>query len=675
MRRALQSLAFVSLVGFIVAGCPGPSGAGGTDPQQAADSVKSSVQRFVSGTPTTAAEEVETSLGVLFEAYSDVGAGLDAALVNVLGWVTTSAAMQSLVEKSAALNGREVDAGLTGGAQSKLAAPMPQAVNGARDPEPVVLFINGINNTHAEFVSSLEALRKLLTPLATVVRVEGYYNVSGRDREYYRFGTFARPIDHARAVALAQAPEPGDNGALGVGFDLAEAGMQGLEDWVRILPSDADATEFADLIRRRIDNGHTVIIVAHSQGNYMARQALTYLVEAEGEERPPVDSIGVISVGSPTSSFATSPPHTIAIMMTGEVMDRLALGSWNANVPIQERQRSDNMVALHSFNSSYLRNSVARDMIYEGVERLAEDLTNTRRSVQFTGRVVDANTNEPIAGARVALTVGVFKEDVQTNSNGEFTSTRVRTAAGETSYSLLVSHPDYRDLTQSGTTRSQDKRPTIRLELRLGADLSLPRNLVLTPPGAGATGEGSAKVEAGSTVRATWEGGTPAFQVLYRWTPGGAGFTTVNAPARAAEIPVPSTYSADQSVMLEVTVKDAAGVSHSKFATYMVAVVRGVSNLVLTPPGAGYNGTDVVSIAPGDVLTLTWTGSSSSYKVEASWYGQATVLQEGSVTSGTARITVPSVYPIGTDNIVMAEFSVYDGTGLGRSIDVTFRFP
>ena len=79
--------------------------------------------------------------------------------------------------------------------------------------------------------------------------------------------------------------------------DVAESARQVISETLLTLPPTSDVTHLAQIVRGALAEGNRVVIIAHSQGNLVARDALTQL--AQGSSTIPMGCIGVVSIAPP----------------------------------------------------------------------------------------------------------------------------------------------------------------------------------------------------------------------------------------------------------------------------------------------------------------------------------------------------------------------------------------
>ncbi len=558
------------------------SDAGVPTVEEASASLNHSMSRFLSTSAADGADDLDASMSGVFASNGDVEDALDAALAETLGKIQTEADFSRLIEQSLALNSRVVQAGETPGEARAttgldLFTLIAQQVPCDPSTPTTVIFVNGVNNSYPEFSASLEALRKVLVGNPKPLLIEGYYNVSGKDRERSIFGGWVCPFFLDKHTPVSNACR----NVGGVALDVGQAGLQFANQWVSVIPDPLDSARLRDRIVHHIELGRTVVVVAHSQGNFMAREALADLTEADGGFPAPIDSIGVISVGSPTSRFATSSGHTVPVLIAGEAMDLLAPGTWESNSVTTDLSLS--AVERHAFNESYLSNRFTRPMIVDAVRRLSCELKNRRLAAEITGLILDAETGTPVARAEVTVTIDGREETTLSLSTGSFSLSVTSELFDGGEFSLRVSHPDYVDFTAAFSVTEEMRRAgaanlTIRLPRdREGSDFPSVSKVTLTPPGSGADETRPERVTPGESITASWEGGSGPFSVTINWSPGQTTMLTTSDREVDIKVPEPDLLAGTVQ-LLQVDVKDQNGFPTTGFQNYSIFAVPPVQD-------------------------------------------------------------------------------------------------
>ncbi len=268
------------------------------------------------------------------------------------------------------------------------------------DADTIVIYVNGLNTTHLEAVIDSQVLRSTLSGESSAQRVPGiksvmFWNRSSTERDFYCPVLFANPqlasactlvadgFDHGPVIAVLSSTLDLPPGA--ILHDLPEAAVQWAAD---ALDLDTDpAGQLPDLIQwiqTAIVRGKRVVLVPHSQGNFLVKAALQRIIAEEDEylnlnvplwgsnpcDRPYSPHIGVISTGSPIE-FGDLETRVAVVQVRGEFLAENLPGAPAGYIdPVDQsldaRQR-------HNFVGSYMRGP-ARVVIADLVREFRETL-------------------------------------------------------------------------------------------------------------------------------------------------------------------------------------------------------------------------------------------------------------------------------------------------------------
>lgn len=456
------ALAVAVVGGWIFAGgsgCPPVAPSGSQDDaavvvtlDEAQASLQGALSRFViEDDPAAAATELDEAAAQLFAASDDVDELIDASIATLTQTVDTPEQYDRLMDQSIPMAGRSGGTVETGG----VAEPAARLAAACGDGSPtVVVFINGVNNSYQEFKSSQMALAKLIENNPKPITVDGFYNVSGKDRERALFGGYLCPffcffVEATNPLSLVvDVGEFCQNVCAGVGAlvgDGAQTILQKFQELVQYAPISSEAAAFGQFVKHYVDQGFTVIVVCHSQGNLMTQQALDSIKAADGMFDPATDSVGVIAVASPTSAsapFASFEGNTVRLTIENELVT-LVPGTIEPNVPDQTGLSGlSAVVARHSFNDSYLKNTVARQAIIDAVDRMSCDLFNARGKIAFEGVVTAADNAEPLAGATVTVRLRDRTETMTTDANGEFRGLTINSYSEVKPFDVVITYKE-----------------------------------------------------------------------------------------------------------------------------------------------------------------------------------------------------------------------------------------
>jgi hypothetical protein len=295
-------LALTTLVGCGAGGTPiAPSAAGAADvPGAPIDDdlvLEVAIAEFMAEPNEATALQQELSVREIFEtsnSHTAAWARVDGALADL---ITDAEALAQYEEASRALGGYVANA-------------LPEETDALRNRstgapyDTLLLYVNGIATTKCGFDASVEALAPVARDALRSVWTSGVYNVSARDAEESYFGTYVCPITDK----LPDCDEKIDTICEGVGWviDLREAARQKLFGLFGATPIETvgQAREIAERIEDGVARGMRVIVVAHSQGNFFARDALKILAK---EDSPALEGVAVIMMGSPEPRSGIAP--------------------------------------------------------------------------------------------------------------------------------------------------------------------------------------------------------------------------------------------------------------------------------------------------------------------------------------------------------------------------------
>lgn len=206
----------------------------------------------------------------------------------------------------------------------------------------VVRFVNGVNTTPWDVETSVPKLLSLADMAGlqdrTKYLITSFYN---RTQQYQQsLNKWSCMVSAGMSAAFAPASAI-DNYAACFGVsvlaDLSEASQQTINSLLGTFPSQAaeDASQLAGTIMGDLGNGSRVILVAHSQGNLMVREALD-LLRKSGSQTD-LRCVGVLSIAPPVQVPANGngPSVTSMIVDDRSVQDILKIvNPLNAATPV-----------------------------------------------------------------------------------------------------------------------------------------------------------------------------------------------------------------------------------------------------------------------------------------------------------------------------------------------------
>ncbi len=271
-------------------------------PDTATQSVKA-LQRLLaeSGTPEDAWAALQKSLATHLAGATDLRSALDELEEHFAALLESPEDLRVLMEASQNLAG----ATFLDGPSLSATAGHSQLAQLSPDVETVVLFVNGIWNTALEAAVSRGALRAAVLKDErdpSRIAVGGYYNRSSKpDPEE----CVAVLTENGRTRLFRWILSKVDCIGRGVLNNLVPALRDGLAAVAANcdIPDESqlmDADNLASVLRAIEQQGKTVVVVAHSDGNNIVRLALDRLERLNPEVRA---NVGVVMVGSPLAPF------------------------------------------------------------------------------------------------------------------------------------------------------------------------------------------------------------------------------------------------------------------------------------------------------------------------------------------------------------------------------------
>lgn len=249
--------------------------------------------------------------------------------------------------------------------------------------DTIVIYVNGLNTSHLAAVMDSQALRSLLSGEASADRVPGVKSVMFWNRSavepFYCPVLFDEPILADACTDLVNHVDPSSptltvlssllNIPPGVLHDdLLEAAEQWIFDFENLT---GDVTgQVGDLvgwIKTAIARGKRVILLPHSQGNFLVDQAIRS-IRAEEDQllslnlplpgsdpcvRPWSPFMGVISTGAPIDLRDLPLLAVSLVQVRGDLLEQWLFGSPDGNTDPYDPAASAR--ELHNFVGSYMR--------------------------------------------------------------------------------------------------------------------------------------------------------------------------------------------------------------------------------------------------------------------------------------------------------------------------------
>lgn len=265
-----------------------------------------------------------------------------------------------------------------------------------------VYFVNGIMNTYESAIHSAHLLAWLVSleqrspEFWQTTSFSLFWNPSGLAKidaleeycKWFNFGLSSFSV-LPTCGASNRSVEEQAHGSCTVGvWDLVEAVNQWIDQGVPT--SDVgtdDATRLMNIIMSDVDNGFTVILVPHSQGNFFVQRALELLPDDAAGTR--MKSVGVVALASP----ANYPDNSEYGRFTDFKLDYDILSPWGLatnltneftnSAGVVDRIDPRFRIAVHSFPNSYVGCLQSRSRIIEAILSTRQSLSNRNCSTDW----------------------------------------------------------------------------------------------------------------------------------------------------------------------------------------------------------------------------------------------------------------------------------------------------
>jgi len=184
---------------------------------------------------------------------------------------------------------------------------LPPAAADARD-QVVFLYVNGISDESYKFEITQDGRIKDMVAAAgfsdpALYAVSGFYNPTTKFLSSEMLAAWTCYRLKANELVLGLFSRWWGTPACNVGevHDLAESVLQVTNAVLGRAPDaqQPDVLAFADSIRRVLSRGSRVVLIAHSQGNLYAQQALMHM---RLDSLAPLGCVGVVGIAPPTSA-------------------------------------------------------------------------------------------------------------------------------------------------------------------------------------------------------------------------------------------------------------------------------------------------------------------------------------------------------------------------------------
>jgi hypothetical protein len=335
------------------------------------------------GDPTQALLDYDAAVRAIYDGTPDIGQAARAVESSTLESLLATGRWEDLYSMSV-------------NAPDELPVPVLPMASQANCGRTKVYFVNGILSTPFDAVQAKNLLERYTKKAiaesggdSNKWEFEYFYNRSGLTDIAiqafcamwgFGFGTTVPQVASCGSTAsasLRQQAHAACANSLGAPWDLIEAATQYAQQVLTWLPKPGDALRLAARVRSDLATGYRVILVAHSQGNFFAEQALDVLRVDDPDciehELLLSQRVFVIAVASPAlyphSDVDGAPlwltlDHDIILNVPG------ALPASIENELTRSSASSADLgfqLEVHSFSSSYLGCEESRRQIIEPI--------------------------------------------------------------------------------------------------------------------------------------------------------------------------------------------------------------------------------------------------------------------------------------------------------------------
>lgn len=167
------------------------------------------------------------------------------------------------------------------------------------------------------------------------------------------------------------------------GANSAQTLAQFVQSVQSYAPTSEELTIFKDLLTQDVQSGRNVIVLAHSQGNLLAKQALDIL-GTDGTSFK--TAVGLISVASPIAQASSQTYGAFqAVTLNNDVILQVpgAIGATTSNALSNTAtiSPSTNRFAVHDFVTGYLADAGTRALILDQIFSQKAAVTNGRQLI------------------------------------------------------------------------------------------------------------------------------------------------------------------------------------------------------------------------------------------------------------------------------------------------------
>ncbi|MGH7583095.1 MAG: Kelch repeat-containing protein [Gemmatimonadales bacterium] len=275
-----------------------------------------------------------------------------------------------------------------------LPSPSARRANSAAPVVPTTfIYVNGIATDPTQASATIS---NYLTPLIseagyqdrTAFPVRRSYNNSGVNVQSGLTFTCIVNVAASLAVGVWSTAQQLAS-CFGIIADVGESARQVISQTVLTLPPTADDNHLVQIVQSVLAGGSRVVIIAHSQGNLVAADALKILAQTTPATR--LECIGIVSIAPPLliqqgPGGASVSSMIIQGVTSEDILRVILLGNgvppitnelsdaWDTEAPLSGIELILSGVDLHSINDSYVTENRTRTAIKQAVTNQVEQV-------------------------------------------------------------------------------------------------------------------------------------------------------------------------------------------------------------------------------------------------------------------------------------------------------------
>lgn len=237
--------------------------------------------------------------------------------------------------------------------------------------ELAVVFVNGAGIPFYYYVYLLGELRKNVHARFPDAVVTGVYNVSATDQDRAVFGSVVCPLSVWGAETVCELG--------GTAIDLFGASVQWLDQWAGYaFWSHDEPQRLLDHVARHLRDGRRVVLVPHSQGNLLVRDAL---------DMAPFDTrrVAAVLTGSPISRYQIPLEEVRRVDICGDIVTQFAAEGQETCVQTAKCAPGDLSIACHQ-PDEYLKDAPVVALMNE-IDDLRGNISTAPELVAFDAQI------------------------------------------------------------------------------------------------------------------------------------------------------------------------------------------------------------------------------------------------------------------------------------------------